>query len=169
MSRKKPRKKLIEDLRAAKANNFGNAATRVSQSLFTWGFIYLSVREIGIMVARHYATLEKIAGTTTHADLIGKIDVSANLNVGGAFRILAGLDTQTPYPKVLQLSVTLGTMGLIGLWVGVVYGRRQKHLRQMTIARCEGRIRTLEQNQDPRRTSSKLTYFGESNPEDNEL
>lgn len=49
---------------------------------------------------------------------------------------------------------------------GLMYGRSQNRLRKRTIERLHGRIKDLESEIDPGRTSSKLTPRGETNPED---
>jgi len=49
---------------------------------------------------------------------------------------------------------------------GVVYGVRQNKLRKDTVARLAPRARKLEEQLDKRRSSSKLTERGETNPED---
>lgn len=50
----------------------------------------------------------------------------------------------------------------------VVFGLVQKKLRGDTIQRLSGRIQQLEQQIDPRRTSSHLTVRGQTNPVDRE-
>jgi hypothetical protein len=51
---------------------------------------------------------------------------------------------------------------------GVVYGFRERALRQRTIERLQRRVQELEAAQDPSRTSSKLTPRGETRPQDRE-
>jgi hypothetical protein len=49
---------------------------------------------------------------------------------------------------------------------GVIYGVAERKLRQRTIKRLQGRIQQLETARDPKRTSSRLTERGETNPSD---
>ncbi len=49
---------------------------------------------------------------------------------------------------------------------GVLYGFGERRLRRKTIERLQGRIRTLEQEVDPRRSTSALTPQGDTSPED---
>lgn len=49
---------------------------------------------------------------------------------------------------------------------GVVYGVRQKHLKEQAIERLTKRPHELERVIDPNRTSSGLTLRGRTNPED---
>jgi hypothetical protein len=51
---------------------------------------------------------------------------------------------------------------------GLVYGFRERALRQRTVERLQRRIQELEAAQDPARTSSKLTPKGETHPRDRE-
>jgi hypothetical protein len=60
-------------------------------------------------------------------------------------------------------TATAGT-GVGGL--GAIYGLWQRHLRRRTIARLAPRIARYEQLVDPNRTSSGLTEFGSTNPDD---
>lgn len=46
------------------------------------------------------------------------------------------------------------------------YGIAQNRLRKDTVERLQGRIQDLEQQRDPRRTSSRLTPRGDTRPED---
>ncbi len=49
---------------------------------------------------------------------------------------------------------------------GVIYGYGEHKLRQRTIRRLGPKRKELEVSIDPRRTSSRLTEKGETNPED---
>jgi hypothetical protein len=49
---------------------------------------------------------------------------------------------------------------------GVVYGYGERKLRQRTIRRLGPKRKELEVSIDPKRTSSKLTDKGETNPDD---
>ena len=74
--------------------------------------------------------------------------------------------------------IGLKVLGEIGIsdalsWIltvlGVGYGLRQRMLRRDTVEHLHGRIRTLENQRDPRRTSSQLTARGDTNPKDNNV
>lgn len=49
---------------------------------------------------------------------------------------------------------------------GFFYGWSQKRLSKKTISRVSGRNQNLEKRIDARRSSSKLTHTGDTNPED---
>jgi hypothetical protein len=49
---------------------------------------------------------------------------------------------------------------------GVAYGIRQRKLRGDTVERLQDRVRSLERQFDPNRTSSGLTERGDTNPQD---
>jgi hypothetical protein len=49
---------------------------------------------------------------------------------------------------------------------GIVYGWRQRKLRRDKVERLQGRVRALETERDPNRSSSGLTPRGETHPED---
>jgi hypothetical protein len=49
---------------------------------------------------------------------------------------------------------------------GVLMAFRERQLRRATVERMHGRIKTLEEQLDPGRSSSQLTPRGETNPED---
>lgn len=49
---------------------------------------------------------------------------------------------------------------------GIAYGWKQRNLRRTTVERLSGRLTGLEQLRDSRRTSSRLTPRGETNPRD---
>lgn len=63
----------------------------------------------------------------------------------------------------LEISAVLAWSGAAG---GIIYGMKQRKLKQDTIERTQARIRKLESIIDPKRSSSKLTERGETNPED---
>lgn len=50
--------------------------------------------------------------------------------------------------------------------IAIIYGRRQRKLRKDTIENLQGRIRYLEQQLDPGRTSSSITVRGDTQEED---
>jgi hypothetical protein len=88
-----------------------------------------------------YRTAAALAGKTTTADI--------GFGMFGSLRIDA----------------------LVGYAVGVVgtlYGLRQQKLRRDKTEYLQGRIRKLEMQSDPKRSSSKLTPRGTTNPLDRE-
>lgn len=86
-----------------------------------------------------YLSVSRLAGQNTHADFA--LSVLLNEHAATAVGYLAGCG-------------------------GCAYGLAQKKLRQKNIERTEGTIRELESRIDPRRSSSKLTQNGSTNPED---
>jgi hypothetical protein len=86
-----------------------------------------------------YLSLRSLVGHYTFADI--------GLSFLGDFKISEGL------------AYIFGTGG-------VVYGVKQKKLRERNIERTAGRIKDYETAIDPNRTSSRLTPQGRTRPED---
>lgn len=86
-----------------------------------------------------YLSIESLAGETTNADI--GIRFAGNIKLSEVFAFLFGGG-------------------------GVAYGLRQRTLRKSTIDRLQERIRRLEENKDPSRTSSGLTTKGDTHPND---
>lgn len=82
-----------------------------------------------------------LAGQTTYADI--------GIDVG----ILAEVGTS----QVLAWALALGA---------VIWALLERSLRRKTIERLTGRIRDLEESEDPNRSSSNLTPRGKTRPED---
>jgi hypothetical protein len=80
---------------------------------------------------------------------------------------MAGLDTKANIAiKLLgDLSVSNAVAWLFG-GGGIAYGVKQRQLRQTTVERMHRRQVELEKEHDSRRTSSRLTSRGRTNPED---
>ncbi len=88
-----------------------------------------------------YRTAATLAGKTTTANI--------GLGMFGALRIDA------------LVGYTVGVLGTI-------YGLRQQKLRRDKTEYLQGRIKKLEMQSDPKRSSSKLTPRGTTNPKDRE-
>lgn len=88
-----------------------------------------------------YRVVDTLAGRTTLADIGIDVSVIANENVGQLLAWLTGAG-------------------------GIIYGLAQRRLRRRTIHRLQGRIRDLETQIDPGRTSSSITTTGQTRPED---
>lgn len=86
-----------------------------------------------------YLCILALAGKTTLAEII--IRFFANIGVSES------------------LAYVLGGGGLI-------YGIRERRLRQRTVKRLQPRIQQLEEIIDPKRSSSGLTPLGETDPRD---
>ncbi len=98
-------------------------------------------RWVGIVLIVRYAYLgiEALAGKSTLADI--GVNFLTDINVSVALAWAAGFG-------------------------GMVYGIKQRELRKDTIERLVGRIKQLEDEVDPNRTSSNLTKRGDTRPED---
>lgn len=86
-----------------------------------------------------------------------------------AIRYLAGEATTADIGVDVNLIAGFRLSTLIAWAVAVVavgYGLLQRKLRRNSIERLQRRIQALEQNRDPRRSSSGLTPRGETRPED---
>jgi hypothetical protein len=86
-----------------------------------------------------YLTVESLSGENTAANI--GIKMLADLRVSTALAWLFGAG-------------------------GVGYGMKQRNLRRSNIERMEARIKELEGEVDPGRSTSKLTPRGLTNPED---
>jgi hypothetical protein len=93
-----------------------------------------------IAIARYgYLSIASLAGESTMADI--------GVNVLADFRI----------SQALAWVLAGGT---------TMYGLSQKKLRRDTVERLQSRIQAYELEQDPGRTTSRLTPRGETRPED---
>ena len=104
--------------------------------------------------------------TITHAVKWGALFgiVSKISSVGVA---LAGHHTVADIAvKVLAHTSVPSALGIIFGSGGIVYGKRQEILKRKTVQRLETRMKEFEKSFDPKRSSSKLTTQGETNPED---
>lgn len=88
-----------------------------------------------------YLSVNRLAGRYTVADI--------------GLRLLANL----------RISETLGWSTGLG---GILYGWRQRKLRRDKTEYLQNRIKELESMLDPKRSSSRLTPRGTTNPEDKE-
>lgn len=86
---------------------------------------------------------------------------------GHAIEALAGKETDA---NILVSMIGTVEISMMLSWVfgagGIAYGKAQQKLRKSTVERLHGRIESLEAELDPKRTSSKLTKRGDTNPED---
>lgn len=106
--------------------------THAAASILTTGLRAAAV----VLVARYlYLMVLALAGDRTVADI--------GIRVLGDFRISA----------VLPMAVGIG---------GAFYGHRQRSLRKKTVERLASRIRELERQADPARSSSGLTSRGDT-------
>lgn len=96
-----------------------------------------------VLIARYaFLSIEALAGETTLASI--GVNVLSDIRVSYALAwLLAG--------------------------GGVAYGVRQRTLRRDTVSRIQERNRDLEAARDPKRSSSRLTLRGETQPEDRHL
>ena len=93
-----------------------------------------------VLIARYgYLSIASLAGQNTLADI--GINLLSNIKVSVALAGAAGVG-------------------------GLIYGERQRKLRKNTVERLQGRIRELETEIDPNRSSSNLTHRGDTRPED---
>lgn len=93
-----------------------------------------------VLIARYaYLSIASLAGQNTLADI--GINFLSNIKVSGALAGATGVG-------------------------GLIYGERQRKLRKNTIERLQGRIRELETEIDPNRSTSNLTHRGDTRPDD---
>lgn len=106
-------------------------------------------------------------GKTVRVLLVSLAGIAIVYLVGHAIEALAGKDTDANIFVDLfgKLEVAAALSWMVG-GGGVVYGRAQSKLRKSAVERLHGRIKDLETQIDPTRTSSKLTPRGDTNPGD---
>lgn len=106
-------------------------------------------------------------GKTVRVLLISGAAVGIVYLVGHAIETLAGKETEANiFVSLLgKVEISVVLSWIVG-GAGVIYGRAQRKLRKTTIESLHGRIKSLESQLDPARTSSKLTPRGDTNPED---
>ncbi len=80
-------------------------------------------------------------------------------------RELAGKTTLANMGLVADVSIGSIAQGVVTV-IAIVYGYKQKTLRQKTVAEMGARVEEVETRIDPTRTSSGLTRIGTTNPED---
>lgn len=87
-----------------------------------------------------------------------------------AYASIDSLSGKVTWAKIfVQIVDDLSTIHKLSIGfglLGVLYGWWQRHLRKNTIERFAPRTKELEQKIDPKRSSSKLTERGETQPED---
>jgi hypothetical protein len=106
-------------------------------------------------------------GKTVRVLLICLAVVGIVYLLGHAVETLAGKETEANiFVNLLgKLEISFVLSWIVG-GAGLAYGLSQKKLRKSTVERLQKRIKELEADIDPTRTSSKLTPSGDTNPED---
>jgi hypothetical protein len=106
-------------------------------------------------------------GKTVRVLLICAACVAIVYLLGHAIESLSGKETNANiFIDLLgKIEVSVVLSWVVG-GAGIAYGRYERKLRKSTIDRLQGRIKSLEQELDPNRSSSKLTTTGDTNPED---
>lgn len=93
-----------------------------------------------VLIFRYAAsTINSLAGQHTYSNIMVKLVTDMNINEWLAYSLAAG---------------------------GVVYGKSQNTLRKRTIKELSERSADLERRIDPGRSTSGLTPFGDTHPED---
>lgn len=104
--------------------------------------IILNLIRFGALVACVYflsSSIQNLAGKSTDANIF--VQFLGDFNVGQGVAVLFGAG-------------------------GTMYGLAQRSQRQRMIERLHGRIKQLERQIDPRRSSSNITETGDTNPVD---
>ncbi len=106
------------------------------------------------------------------ADIINLICVCTTIIVVFYILFLAvkELAGQNTWAKITVNFLSNIKVSKIIAWIfgggAIIYGKNQNKLRKDTVEFFEGRIRSLEAQIDPNRSSSKLTQRGDTRPED---
>ncbi len=136
---------------------FADLASSVSHRLIPWGGVAVITFFIGLFT---YKTAEVLAGKTTYANIVTDIDTSFTLNfLNFTFKNLV-------IDFVYYLPIIIAIGGLLCGICGILYGKYQRKLRMDTVERLQSRIKKLEEEKDPKRSSSMLTPRGETRKED---
>lgn len=85
------------------------------------------------------AALNNLSGKTTTANII--VDFLGSISISDIVGIVFGAG-------------------------GVIYGMIERRQRQKMIERLHGRVKKMEQKIDPKRSSSNITAFGDTHPDD---
>lgn len=117
--------------------------SKALESLTSLGSTFIRYGAVVLCVYIVYRMTSDLAGKTTLAD------------IGLSLKMFGGLSiTDT-------VSFALGV-------AGTVYGYKERRLRQSKTQYLQDRIQKLEKQLDPKRTSSRLTARGTTNPQDRE-
>ncbi len=107
----------------------------------------LCSQAIRVVLAMVYATMYGVIAWLTYLSI----------------EALAGKDTEA----LILADVKIGwAVSLTAGFAGYAYARRERRLRKTTVQRLQARIRSLEQQIAPGRSTSNLTDMGNTNPED---
>ena len=153
--RKRTKAQLEAELAAIRRVRGADALSAIFGQLFKW------VGLVGIFYWI-YKSIDSLAGKHTFADIGIKVEGDLQTST----KEQAGQIVDNPFvTSWLPWAVAIGLILLL-LLIAVGYGLRQRKLRRTTIERLQGRIKSLERNQDPNRTSSGLTPQGQTHPRD---
>jgi hypothetical protein len=84
-----------------------------------------------------------------------------------AFLMVDSLSGQVTFADIgIRMILDWRILAVLGTAGGVVYGIRERRLRQNTVKKLQPRIQQLEQLIDGGRSTSSLTATGETNPVD---
>jgi len=155
MAKNKTKAELNAEVRLLKAHGFGNNVTKVFRDFIMYGSF------LGIAYFT-YLSIDTLAGRNTTADIKVKAEGALSLNPEQSKSKVtkeASKAVPTKYIAAFSLAILFG----IG---GIVYGRKQATLRKDVIERYHPPIQEAEKIIDSKRSSSQLTYRGNTRPED---
>lgn len=155
MTKKKTRAELSVEVRFLKAHGLGNNITKIIRDFIMYGSF------LGIAYCT-YLSIDTLAGKTTAADIKVKAEGALSLNPGQS-KSKTTKEVSKALPTEYIAALSLAIMFGIG---GTVYGRKQAKLRKDVIERYHTLIQEAEKIIDPKRSTSQLTYRGDTRPED---
>jgi hypothetical protein len=132
-----------------------------------------SVRSVEVLKAEN-RVLRQAYNSQAWASVIVSFFKYATLSLFGLFGYLSidSLAGKTTFAQVVisflgQMAVSKSLAYIFGFG-GILFGVYQRRLRKKTAAHYYPRVKELEKLIDPRRSSSDLTIYGETNPRDKE-
>jgi len=143
--RQKSERELQHDSRVKQAAIWAKVISDIATGLIKWG----SIAFVAWCVSQ---AVIPFAGKISIADL----GFRGELNVPAIDELV----------ELLKSCVTVGVLGLVVGVGGILFGRRERRLRQNVIADLSPYQQKLESMLDPQRSSSRLTPRGETNPGD---
>ena len=114
---------------------------RTKLSLSITEILVTLIKSIAVVVCFYFFTsaLNNLSGKTTTANIV--VDFLGSVSISDFVGIVFGAG-------------------------GVIYGMIERRQRQKMIDRLHGRVKKMEQQIDPKRSSSNITTFGDTHPDD---
>lgn len=136
MAKEKTKAQLLAENKELRRTKLRSSVTEIVIALIRYGAIVACVYFLSTSISTALTTL---AGKTTSANIL--VNLLGNLNLSNSIATLFGGG-------------------------GIAYGLMERRQRQNMIQRQHGRVKKMEQQIDPNRSSSNITEKGDTNPKD---